>query len=222
MDPGTLLGTISLGIQVSQGIVDYCNSFRGYNNETDALISSSDCLKKNLETIEEVMKRSTFHESPELKKVRDQLKNNVASSFEAIRALKAEYENLRPNSSHLTAKITMQNFARKAAWHFRKQSLPRLQRTVSDALRNLEIGVNTYQLDQIGFIRNVANQMKNRGFALRARYNTVLSAKQSRKPKILEIGLLRQIIQSDIKMPVSDAKMGLLYGFLMSPAFKTG
>lgn len=159
-DPGTILSVVSLGIQVTQGLAQYWNSFHGYDEEIESLISATEHLKAHLQNIDDVLKRSTSRQDPETARFRDQLLRNVHASNGAIKALEAEYKKLQRDGSGTRA--AFRNFGRKATYHFRKESLSSLRTIMSEALRNLRIGIDISQLDQLDVTQSLVNEVKKR------------------------------------------------------------
>ncbi|KAL9616183.1 MAG: hypothetical protein Q9160_008914 [Pyrenula sp. 1 TL-2023] len=157
-DPGTILSVVSLGIQVSQGLVQYWNSFRGYDNEIESLISTTELLKAHLQNIDELLRRSTTRQDVATKRARDQLLKNVSASDGAIKALEAEYKKLRRDGTG--TKVALRNFGRKTTYHFRKESLSSLRTIVSEALRSLRMGIDISQLGQLEVTHGLVYEMK--------------------------------------------------------------
>ncbi|KAL9624913.1 MAG: hypothetical protein Q9160_000960 [Pyrenula sp. 1 TL-2023] len=158
------LSAISLGIRVAQGFVHYVRSFRGYDREIDAFVSSVERLKINLQLTRDYIENPASQFDAEAKLMREQLERNVSDISAAIAKLQHELQRLQPDKTRSGVKNTIKKFGRQAAWHFRKDSLPRLQTTVSDILGNLELGINNHQLVQIGFIRQAISEIQTGKF----------------------------------------------------------
>lgn len=154
------LSAISLGIQVAQGLVHYVRSFRGYDREIDVFVSSVERLKINLQLTRDYLEDPASQFDSEAKLMREQLEKNVRDVNIAIADLQRELQKLQPDEIRSGLQSTIKKFGRQAAWHFRKDALPRLQTTVADILRNLELGINNHQLVQIGFIRKAMSEIQ--------------------------------------------------------------
>lgn len=152
---GDALGAISLGIQVSQGLVQYLNSFHAYDKDVKALVTSAERLKIALKTTRDFIENPASQDEPEANKNREQLIENIRASEKSIKNLEAQYRKFQPGDSGF------RNFGKRAGWHFNKQSLPQMEGIISDIFRNLEAGVNLHQLGQIGGIKNLMSEMND-------------------------------------------------------------
>lgn len=156
------LSAISLGIQVAQGFVHYTQSFRGYDDDIDGFVSSVERLRENLQHIKDFLENPAYQSDKEARGIRAQLEKNLGKSGTALLDLDRKLQKLQPDSTKSGVRDAIKKLGRQAAWHFRKDSLPRLQATVTDTLSSLEFGINQYQLHQVGFMRKDLSEMKTR------------------------------------------------------------
>ncbi|KAL9108473.1 MAG: hypothetical protein Q9227_006807 [Pyrenula ochraceoflavens] len=154
------LSAISLGIRVAQVLLHYCKSFRGYDSEIDSFASSVERLKDNLQLITQFIKRPALQLDTEAKFIQEQLQNNVKACSAATSDLERELQKLQPSSVKSSFPNAIKKLGKQSAWHFRKESLPPLQKKVADILKSLEFGINHHQLTQVGFIRRAVAEME--------------------------------------------------------------
>ena len=153
---GLAFGVVSLGIQVSQGLITYYNDFRGQNEEIDALGNNLDALRQTLVVLEGLVNSNTIG----VPQSADLVKTNIISTLGGISRLQKFLTKCRqhvavdsadpgspagqggPSSRSSQAKT----FLGKVAFPFRKNTLNSMRVIVADLHASLSLALSTLQL----------------------------------------------------------------------------
>ncbi|RLL95031.1 hypothetical protein CFD26_102744 [Aspergillus turcosus] len=136
-------GIISLGIQVTQTIVLYCSSWKGYNKDIEDLNHKASGLSKTLKHLEDVLQRLPNLDSSSQKQIED-LMDVSKITFDKLKEMT---DKIPPPSTGSKA-----SFAKRALYPLRKQTLvdaagmlDSLQTSISTRLNVLQVAPSLLQ-----------------------------------------------------------------------------
>lgn len=140
---GTAVGAISLGIQVTQSLVDFYNSYKGQNtniihttDRLDGLLHIFQCLHKTLSD------RNSHAEDRRLIK---SIETSIGNCDELIQELKDEFQKFSKISSKgIIAAVKVAG--RRATYPFRKSTLLKLEEDIDEIRANLSSALDVLQL----------------------------------------------------------------------------
>jgi uncharacterized coiled-coil protein SlyX len=158
---GLVAGVVSLGLQVSQGLISYYRDFRGQEEEINSLSTRLETLKETLLVIEVLLasdQRLGLQSA-------DLVKSSVISTLGGIARLQTFLKKCRQNATQDSGTSTLAGAAgpserpnqdvasrqvkkllSKVAYPFRKSTLTGLNDTVAELQANLNIAINALHL----------------------------------------------------------------------------
>lgn len=80
---GSAVGVISLGIQVCQQIVSYCQSWRGYDQDIQKVASKADGLRTPLKKLREMIEKCSDNRSGNRERSREENVGHSAAGQQA-------------------------------------------------------------------------------------------------------------------------------------------
>jgi ankyrin repeat domain-containing protein 50 len=153
---GLVVGVVSLGIQVSQGLISYYNEFRGQNEEIDSLGSNLDALRHTLLVLEALMggDQQIVLQSADL------VKTNIISTLGGISRLQNFLTKCRQHAVDGSAKPSSsaspagpsnrsnqaKSLLNKVAFPFKRNTLNSMKAIVTDLQASLSLALSTLQL----------------------------------------------------------------------------
>ncbi|KAL9108354.1 MAG: hypothetical protein Q9227_006814 [Pyrenula ochraceoflavens] len=212
-DPGTALGAISLGIQVSQALMNYYESFRAYDQAVPELLSDVKSLQESLQSVEKVIKTPASLKGSETDVIKQHMESKVMASYKAIQKLDAECRKLGPDHSRSGFTTSIKNQRRKATWPLSKRRLVPIQAAVTRARRDLLETIQTSQLDSLGRLQEFMVKAKSRENAMLSLRYFVLTFEQVKSRTLSDRGCRRLTTQQDIEMRVPNIKIAQAPGF---------
>lgn len=141
-DPASVVGVISLGIQVCQGLVSYYESWKSFDDDIAHLHASIGGLKTTLENLEHTLPK--FRNS-NANLVTD-IEKKIISSAHGIHQLEKV---LTKCQSSISANIVQQKgyrIVQKTFYPFKKATLQEVRNQVIDLEHNLEISLHCLTL----------------------------------------------------------------------------
>lgn len=154
---GTIVGIISLGIQVTQGLVDYYTAFK--NREADAahtlkrlaqLLDVLSLLRKQLTT-----RSFRVDERPLL----NTIERSVRDCEDLIEELQHETEKITKCPSGGIGAVTLAA-GRRLAYPFRKSTLAKLDEDVGELCGNLSLALQVSQQNALGSVQDEIEDTK--------------------------------------------------------------
>ena len=143
---GTAVGVISLGIQITQSLVSFYNSYKGQNSDlshtTDklnSLLEIFQCLKKTLSD-----RKFLADEQDLVKNVETSIKN----CDDLIYELQDEVQKFNRTSSGETVSSTIKRAGRRATYPFRQSTLQKLDEDIKDIHTNICSALDALQLNE--------------------------------------------------------------------------
>jgi hypothetical protein len=133
-DAGSIVGTVSLALQLVQGLSKYYTRFRSYSDDVEAVITRT----KRLEGVLRILERPIQHLERDGDPISEEIRGCIAECLTGIAKLK-EYQQkcceTKPAPDAFAKKVLqMQN---RFEYPFRKSSLEDLHRVLDRLLENL-------------------------------------------------------------------------------------
>ncbi|RHZ69879.1 hypothetical protein CDV55_101975 [Aspergillus turcosus] len=130
-------GIISLGIQVTQTIVLYCSSWKGYNKDIEDLNHKASGLSKTLKHLEDVLQRLPNLDSSSQKQIED-LMDVSKITFDKLKEMT---DKIPPPSTGSKAA-----FAKRALYPLRKQALVDAAGMLDSLQANIDTALSVFQV----------------------------------------------------------------------------
>jgi hypothetical protein len=156
---GSVVGIVSLGIQLTEGLLKYYASWKDQDNDISAMCASLDSLQRTLTVLSRTIQPpARFGMS-----IKDSVEKNVNCITGILEKLKDELEKVQgtepPNPG---ARSAMRRHVRRALYPFREETLSKIQRVVSEARSNLDLALQVLQVFvYLRFISNVLQRLSS-------------------------------------------------------------
>ena len=141
---GSIAGLISLGIQVTQSLVDFYTSYKHQDSELASTIEKLDSLLIILESLEKALSNRQFQEDE-----RSMIKNietSIKNCDELIHDLQAECQKFKKRSPSNGIKAVTKVAGYRAVYPFRQSTLQKLDEDIGEIRARLSFAVETLQL----------------------------------------------------------------------------
>ncbi|KAH0536219.1 hypothetical protein FGG08_006886, partial [Glutinoglossum americanum] len=147
---GSVVGIVSLGIQLTQGLLKYYESWEDQDNDISDMCASLDSLQRTLTILSKTIQPpARFGMS-----IKDSVEKNVNRTNGALEKLKGELRKVQGTEPPKPgARSTMRRHVRRALYPFREETLSKIQRVVSEARSNLDLALQVLQVGGISDIR---------------------------------------------------------------------
>lgn len=140
---GSVVGIISLGIQISQGFLQYYESWKSQDEDIADMCVSLENLLRTLVVISETIQPPTNF----TRSVVENVEKNVGSTKQAIDKLCDELRQVQnlgiPKQG---ARALMRRHLRRALYPFKKPTLSKIEQAVGEARSNLGPALDALQL----------------------------------------------------------------------------
>ncbi|KAL9100680.1 MAG: hypothetical protein Q9163_003967 [Psora crenata] len=154
---GSVVGLISLGIQVTQSLVNFYNAYETRDSELlhmikrlDSLLDIFQCLKKTL---------LDRHYQADERSLIESIETSIKSCEELIQGLQDECQKFSKTSS-LGVKAAVRVAGRRVTYPFRRSTLQKLDEDIDEIRANLSSALNVLQLKDTQRIEDDITQMK--------------------------------------------------------------
>ncbi|KAJ9660146.1 hypothetical protein H2201_007053 [Coniosporium apollinis] len=139
---GTVVGVVSLGLQVCKGLVDYYDSWKSYSDDVATTRHSLEGLQKAFDFLQ-----ATLAHHPPPAGFQDPVKEALASCREGVKKLRKKLDKVQqtPTSSGLRGKMQVQ--ALRALYPFKESTLAKLREIVRDLQANLSHVTDALHID---------------------------------------------------------------------------
>lgn len=137
---GSAVGIVSLGIQITQGLLKYYGSWKGQDIDIAIICASLDSLSETLKILEKTTQPPTRFN----KNIKDNVEKNVNAMSGAVRKLDDELSKFHDVESG--ARLAMRRHVRRAFYPFKEETLNRIQRVVTEARLNLGLALQALQM----------------------------------------------------------------------------
>lgn len=129
-------GVISLGIQVCQGLVSYCNAWKSYDEDISNAAEKLTGLRLTLETLRDILPKVESSNSSALP-VLQAVYRQISSSNIGLDSLHAALTRFQSYGSPTSFRESLRKFKQQSLFPFKKDSLKELQDTVTGLQANL-------------------------------------------------------------------------------------
>ncbi|KAH0545421.1 hypothetical protein FGG08_000562 [Glutinoglossum americanum] len=141
---GSAVGVVSLGLAVCRGLLQYYNSWKGYEGDIAATLGSLEGLTRTLQLLETSIKGDGFN--PEIVAG---VKGCIRSCEGGVSSLQKKLEKIQ--AVEMPAKLgsweRIRSHGRRALYPFKESTLAKLREIVSELRDNLGLAVETLQVD---------------------------------------------------------------------------
>ncbi|KAG4419321.1 hypothetical protein IFR04_007555 [Cadophora malorum] len=120
---GTAVGVVSLGLQVTGGLIKYHSNFTSYQEDITRITQSSERLCELLECLNDVLTK----EEPEHSAVLEQVHRSVSACKGGLRLLKREVEKNRTIKLPVNTEDKARIIAKRLLYPFKKDTLHGVQ-----------------------------------------------------------------------------------------------
>jgi hypothetical protein len=132
----SVVGIISFGIQIAQGILQYYGSWKDQDSDVADMCASLDSLSRTLAVLSETFQR---HDPPSMS-----IQNRVVESVDRVnivmKKLEDELKNVRNTESPRPGvRAAMRRHVRRGLYPFKEETLQKIQNAVSEARSDLNL-----------------------------------------------------------------------------------
>lgn len=143
VDPGGIVGAISLALQVAQGLRSYMSQFTSYHDDVAVVISRIERLESILRVMERPISRLQLENCP----ISEEFWSCVAECLRTVQRLKKfQAKCSQPSNGSDGLKSTVQRAKDRVMYPFRIDTLQELQKTLDRVLGQLQVIVSTLEL----------------------------------------------------------------------------
>jgi hypothetical protein len=140
---GSVVGIISLSIQISQGLLKFYRSWKDQDSVVSDICVSLESLSETLTIILTAIQPPAKYDKI--------VKNNVEENIDRMSGTlkKLEYELKKIQGTEIPksgARATMRHHIRRAFYPFKEETLNQLQRAVAEARSNLDLALQMLQM----------------------------------------------------------------------------
>jgi uncharacterized protein YaaN involved in tellurite resistance len=139
---GTAVGSISLGLEICQGLLSYYQSYKSCGDQLNHLHVKLDNLKSTLETLQVLLQTSNPSNTPAIVNVT----HSIASCETDMKKLRAYLDKCKINPSPQGIKEKFQKFVQQTAFPFREKTLNGMKNTVKDLQENLNTALHELEM----------------------------------------------------------------------------
>ena len=140
---GSVVGVISLGIQVTTSLVTFYNSYKGRESDIIRITEKLDGLVVTLQSLETTLLGRKFHVDE--RSLIQSIETSIKSCDDTIQELRHECQKIsEPSSGGTRAAIKLAG--RRVTYPFRQSTLQRLDEDIDDLRANLSTALDVLQL----------------------------------------------------------------------------
>ena len=140
---GTAVGVISLGIQTAQGILWYYGAWKDRDDDISTMCTSLNNLTETLNVLLETIKPpAKFHQN-----VKDNVENGIRTFGETLKKLDHELKKVKGTEPPKPGtRSTIRLHLLRLLYPFKKDTLEKIQKVVSEARSNLRLALDALSL----------------------------------------------------------------------------
>lgn len=159
MDPGTALSVVSLGIQVCQGLIEYYDGWKGYENDIREACNSLKGLNKTFTHLQDRL--SALQATSPTNVLTVQAVDSLAACKDGVKKLEKKLAKLRKESpSGFWQKAQASGL--QVVYPLRKSTLEKLKEIVQDLMQHLNLDIQVMLLDDTGQTRVMIDRVEKR------------------------------------------------------------
>lgn len=140
---GSVVGIISLGIQLTHGLLKYYGSWKDQDNVVEDMCISLENLFGSLMVLEKALQPPARFD----KSVKNSVEKNINAMYGTMQKLENELGKVRDvESPKVGVRSAMRRHVRRAFYPFREDTLSKIQRVVAEAHLNLDLALQVLQM----------------------------------------------------------------------------
>ena len=136
---------ISLGIQICQGLISYCNDWTSFDGDIGNTSEKLSGLRATLEILKDVLPKVESLDAS-VAPVFQNANRQILSCKGSLDSLQAVLIKLQPVAAASGVRVSLQNIKQHSLYPFRKDMLQGLRNIVSDMQANLDSAVQVLGL----------------------------------------------------------------------------
>lgn len=155
---GSVVGVVSLGIQVTQSLVDFYKSYKNRESELAGTIERLESLAETFQSLHKALSSRTFQ--PDQGGLVKNIETSITKCHKLIQELQDEcrkYNNPSPTGFRATIRVA----GCRAAYPFRRSTLQKLDEDIGEIRANLSLALNVLQLDHTQRLQDDITEMKD-------------------------------------------------------------
>ena len=154
---GSVAGVVSLGIQVTQSLVDFYNSYSYRDSELAGITERLEGLAETFQSLEKALSSRTF-QADERSLVKS-IETSIANCDELVQGLQDECQKLsKPLSTGSKAAVKV--VGRRVAYPFRQSTLQKVDEDIGEIRANLSFALDVLQLNDTQRLQDDVTGMK--------------------------------------------------------------
>lgn len=154
----SVAGLISLGIQVTQSLVDFYTSYRDQDSDLAATTKKLESLLDIFQQLKETLASRRF-EADERSLIK-KIENTIKDCDESVKELQDEYQKFTEASLN-GAKHAIKVAARRVTYPFRRSTLQKLDEDIGELRTNVSFALNVLQVKDNKRIQDDINDTKS-------------------------------------------------------------
>jgi ankyrin repeat domain-containing protein 50 len=155
---GSVVGIISLGITVTQGLVNFYTTARDQKSNTAYTAGKLARLLDLLEILHKQLADRTFR--PDERDLLDNIERSIRACDEFVRELEAENNKFKGGSCHNVTAAAL-TATRRVTYPFRQSTLQKLDEDVDETVSHLKLALQVLQQADIGSIQDDIEDTKS-------------------------------------------------------------
>lgn len=154
---GSVVGVISLGIQVTQSLVDFYNSYRHQESELGGIIERLEGLAETFQSLEKALSSRTFRADE--RSLFKGIETSITSCTELIQELQDECQKFsKPLSTGTRAAVKIAG--RRVIYPFRQSTLHKVDEDIGEIRANLSFALDVMQVKDTQSLQDDVTEMK--------------------------------------------------------------
>lgn len=151
---GSVVGVISLGIQVTQSLVDFYNSYRNQDSELRGITERLEGLTEIFQSLERTLSSRTFQVDE-----RNSIETSIVNCNEQIQELQEECQKFcKPSSNGIRAAVKVAG--RRVTYPFRHSTLQKVDEDIGEIRANLSLALDLLQLKDTQRLQDDISDMR--------------------------------------------------------------
>lgn len=152
---GSVVGIVSLSIQLTHGLLKYYGSWKDQDNVVEDMCISLNNLSGSLTVLEMALQPPARFD----KSVKESVEKNINAMYGTMRKLEDELGKVRDAElPKVGVRSAMRRHVRRAFYPFQEETLSKIQRVVAEAHPNLNLALQVLQMSACpGYHKGEAN-----------------------------------------------------------------
>jgi phosphotransferase system IIB component len=139
-----VVGIISFGIQISQGILEYYGSWKDQDSEIVKMCASLDNLSGSLAVLSHAVQRHAPR--PSILDIVAKNMNRVNVDMKRLEVELKKVQSADNESLKLGVRAAMRRHVRRAFYPFKEETLQKIQNSISEARSNLKLSLQVLDM----------------------------------------------------------------------------